>query len=54
MRVLVACEFSGVVREAFRAIGHDAWSCDFLPAEDARRIIFNVMCLMFWDVTGML
>ena len=34
MRVLVACEFSGVVREAFRAKGHDAWSCDTLPAED--------------------
>ena len=35
MRVLVACEFSGVVRRAFRARGHDAWSCDLLPAEDA-------------------
>ena len=35
MRVLVACEFSGVVREAFRRRGHDAWSCDLLPAEDA-------------------
>ena len=34
MRVLVACEFSGVVREAFRAKGHDAWSCDLLPALD--------------------
>lgn len=34
MRVLVACEFSGVVRRAFRALGHDAWSCDLLPAED--------------------
>lgn len=34
MRVLVACEFSGVVREAFRRRGHDAWSCDLLPAED--------------------
>ena len=34
VRVLVACEFSGVVREAFRARGHDAWSCDLLPAED--------------------
>lgn len=32
MRVLVACEFSGVVREAFRAKGHEAWSCDVLPA----------------------
>lgn len=34
MRVLVACEFSGVVREAFRRRGHDAWSCDLLQAED--------------------
>ena len=34
MKVLVACEFSGVVREAFRAKGHDAWSCDILPPED--------------------
>lgn len=30
----MACEFSGVVRRAFRALGHDAWSCDLLPAED--------------------
>ena len=34
LRVLVACEFSGVVRRAFRDGGHDAWSCDLLPAED--------------------
>lgn len=33
MRVLVACEFSGVVRDAFRKQGHDAWSCDILPTE---------------------
>lgn len=33
MRVLVACEFSGIVREAFRKRGHDAWSCDILPTE---------------------
>ena len=33
MRVLVACEFSGVVRDAFAARGHDAWSCDILPTE---------------------
>lgn len=33
MRVLVACEFSGTVREAFRAKGHDAWSCDLLPSD---------------------
>lgn len=35
MRVLVACEFSGVVRDAFRALGHDAMSCDLLPSESA-------------------
>ena len=32
-RVLVACEFSGIVREAFAKKGHDAWSCDLLPTE---------------------
>ena len=34
MKVLVACEFSGVVRRAFRDAGHDAFSCDLLPAMD--------------------
>lgn len=33
MKVLVACEMSGIVREAFRAKGHDAWSCDIMPTE---------------------
>jgi len=33
MRVLVACEYSGVVRDAFAAKGHDAWSCDILDSE---------------------
>lgn len=33
MRVLVACEFSGIVRNAFSSAGHDAWSCDLLPSE---------------------
>lgn len=32
-RILVACEFSGIVRDAFAALGHDAWSCDLLPTE---------------------
>ena len=31
--VLVACEFSATVRDAFHARGHDAWSCDLLPTE---------------------
>ena len=33
MKVLVACEYSGIVRNAFAAKGHDAWSCDILPTE---------------------
>ncbi|WP_191569101.1 hypothetical protein [Paracoccus yeei] len=33
-RVLIGCETSGVMRRAFAALGHDAWSCDLLPAED--------------------
>lgn len=34
MKVLIACEFSGTVREAFRKIGHDAWSCDIIKSDD--------------------
>lgn len=33
LRVLVACEYSGLVREAFKALGHDAMSCDLLDTE---------------------
>jgi hypothetical protein len=33
MKVLVACEFSGIVRDAFKSKGHDAWSCDILPTD---------------------
>lgn len=35
MRVLIACEFSGIVRDAFAVRGHDAWSCDLLASERA-------------------
>ncbi len=33
MKILIACEFSGIVREAFRKKGHDVWSCDLLETE---------------------
>jgi site-specific DNA-cytosine methylase len=33
VRILIACEYSGTVRDAFAARGHDAWSCDLLPTE---------------------
>lgn len=50
MRVLVACEFSGVVREAFRARGHEAYSCDILPAEDNSKHHFqeDVLDVLSW------
>lgn len=55
MRVLVACEFSGVVRQAFRDRGHDAWSCDLLPAEDGsphhfRGDVFDRPMFEHWDM----
>lgn len=54
MRVLVACEFSGTVRRAFAALGHDAWSCDLLPAEDRsnRHIVGDVRDILGdgWDL----
>jgi hypothetical protein len=33
MKVLVGCEFSGIVRREFSKLGHDAWSCDLMPSE---------------------
>lgn len=54
LRVLVACEFSGTVRNAFSALGHDAWSCDLLPAEDGsnRHIVGDARDLLGdgWDL----
>ena len=54
MKVLIACEFSGIVREAFKAKGHEALSCDLLPSEiqgnhyqgDVKDIIDNGFDLM--------
>ena len=37
MNILVACEMSGRVRDAFRARGHDAWSCDVVPCEPSSK-----------------
>ena len=45
MRVLVACEYSATVRDAFRARGHDAWSCDLLPTEGDDR--WHMQCDVF-------
>lgn len=53
MRVLVACEFSGIVRDAFAALGHDAWSCDLLESESpGKHIQGDVLPLLRdgWDL----
>lgn len=54
MKVLVACEFSGVVREAFRKRGHNAWSCDLLEAEDESKYHYQgdvcEILLEEWDL----
>lgn len=42
MRVLIACEFSGIVRDAFRALGHEAWSCDLLDSEGSNLYHFKM------------
>ena len=48
--MLVACEFSGNVREAFKAKGHDAWSCDLLPTEiPGQHIQGDVLDVLTWD-----
>ena len=55
VKILIVCESSGIVRESFRTLGHDAWSCDLLPADDAspfhiqddaRNVAGN------WDIMG--
>jgi hypothetical protein len=53
MKVLIACEFSGIVRDAFAALGHDAWSCDLLPTERPGNHIQDDVALILedgWDL----
>jgi len=55
MRVLIGCEFSGRVREAFKKKGHDAWSCDYLETEIngqhyMRNILTNNIVKQDWDL----
>lgn len=53
MRVLVACEFSGIVRDAFLRRGHDAVSCDLLPTESpGPHIVGDVLGIIDggWDL----
>jgi hypothetical protein len=50
MRVLVACEFSGRVRDAFRSTGHDAWSCDLLPCESGSKHHYQCDVVQVLDI----
>ena len=55
MKILVACETSGTVRNAFLDKGHDTWSCDVLPSDDQtnRHIqddVRNVLAMEEWDM----
>ena len=54
MNVLVACEFSGVVRRAFNSLGHKAWSCDLLDSEDSTEFHIQSDCVPIikhgWDL----
>lgn len=53
MKVLIACEFSGILREAFRRRGHDSWSCDLIDTEIAgKHIKSDVLEILHdnWDL----
>lgn len=54
MNVLVACEFSGAVRDAFIAAGHNAWSCDLIPTERGNQhFVFDCLAIARasnWDL----
>lgn len=53
MKILIACEYSGTVRDAFAQLGHDAWSCDILPSDTiGNHIQTNVLEVLNdgWDM----
>lgn len=55
MKVLIGCESSGVVREAFQQLGHDAWSCDLLSADDGSLFhlqmdVMQAIAIGGWDL----
>lgn len=58
LRVLVACEESGIVRRAFAKLGHDAWSCDLKPARDRsnKHIVGDVRDILNdgWDLLAVM
>jgi len=64
MKVLIGCECSGIVRDAFRALGHDSWSCDLKPCEGDPQwhLVGDVLGYIdrkhangspYWDIIGL-
>lgn len=57
MKVLIACEYSGIVRDAFAAAGHDAWSCDLLatekPGQHYQCDVIEAIWKRRWDFIGL-
>lgn len=49
MKILIGCEYSATVRDAFSALGHDAWSCDLLPSERGGK---HLQCDVFQALEG--
>lgn len=58
MKVLVGCETSGVLRNEFLALGHNAWSCDLLPADDGsnRHMVCDIRDILNdgWDMLAVM
>ena len=54
MKIIIACEYSGYVRDAFKERGHDAWSCDILPSEKPGKHIQGDVILLLEDEWDML
>lgn len=54
MKVGVLCEFSGIVRDAFTSLGHDATSCDFLPSEAVGKHIIDNCLNVDWSTYDLL
>jgi site-specific DNA-cytosine methylase len=50
VNILIACEFSGIVREAFNKKGHDAWSCDLFPTDiEGKHIQSDISNVLRWN-----
>ena len=51
MKILIGCEYSGIVRNAFADLGHDVWSCDIIASDDdsPKHLIEDVRSVIHWQ-----